>query len=175
MAYKYTHFIPQNTAPSGAKSIVVYDSNNNKVYEIPLGRMTPSNVEPLYSFGLVSDMHLYKSSVAWNPDTKFDNALTYFEEKECVFCAHCGDMTQTGLFNEGDKVNMDTAQIAKYKEVCDKHTIPVYGICGNHESYVVPIINNLSELKAYTKTDLYYTVPYGDDLLTKPRGDVGEY
>lgn len=175
MAYKYTHFIPQNTAPVGAKCIGVYDSNGNKVCAIPLGFLTPVTDGKLYSFGLVSDMHLYKSSVAWNPDTKFDNALTYFERKGCVLCAHCGDMTQTGLFNEGDTVNMDVAQMAKYKQVCDKHTISVYGICGNHESYVVPIENNLSELKAYTKTDLYYTVSQGNDLfifIGQPQGTI---
>lgn len=176
MAYVYKHFIPQNTAPNGAKSIGVYGSNGNKVCSIPLGRMTPPAKKKLYSFGLVSDIHLYPNvSVAWTPETKFDNALTYFESKGCDFCAHCGDISQTGLFNEGDTVNMDARQFAKYKEICDKHSIPVYGICGNHESYVVPIKNNLAELKAYTGTDLHCSVAQGNDLfifLGQPQGNT---
>lgn len=165
MAYKYTHFIPQNVAPVNAKSIGVYDSKGEKVYTIPLGRLTPPMKEKLYSFGLVSDMHLYKIITSWDGNTKFDNALTYFESKNCVFCAHCGDITQTGLYSEGDKVNLAPVQFEKYKEICDKHTIPVYGLCGNHENYVVPITNNLTELKYYTGTELYYTITHGNDLF----------
>ena len=164
MAYKYKHFIPQNTAPSGAKSIGVY-SNGKKIYNIPLGRLTPPTKERLYSFGLVSDIHLWKATSSWDGNTKFDNALTYFETEGCVFCAHCGDITQTGLYDEGNKTTIVPTQFEKYKEICDKHTIPVYGICGNHENYVVPITNNLTELKYYTGTDLYYTVTQGNDLF----------
>ena len=175
MAYMYRHFIPQNTAPSGAKTIGVYDGNGKKVCTIPLGKLAQPTGEKLYSFGLVSDMHFARVSVDWTPDTKFDNALTYFESKGCVLCAHCGDMTQTGLFSESDTENMNTAQFENYKAVCDKHSISVYGICGNHESYVVPISNNLNELKTYTGTDLYYTVSQGNDLfifIGQPQGNT---
>ena len=168
MAYKYNHFIPQNIAPQGTKNIGVYDENGKKVCTIPLGRMTPVTKEKSYSFGVLSDIHLYKKGeawITWNPDTKFDNALTYFESQGCAFCTHCGDITQTGLYDEGDTVNLQPAQFEVYKEICDKHTIPVYGICGNHESYVVPITNNLAELKTYTGTDLYYTVTNGNDVF----------
>lgn len=167
MPYVYKHFIPENTAPSGAKKIGVYNADGKKVCSIPLGGLTPPNEEPLYSFGLISDMHIYPiAAVAWTPEVKFNNALTYFESKGCVLCAHCGDFTQTGLFGESDKVNVDTRQFAKYKEICEAHAIPVYGICGNHESiYGVPITNNLAELKTYTGTDLYYTIDQGNDLF----------
>ena len=165
MAYKYTHFIPQNIAPKGATQIGVYDSSGNEVCTIPLGRLTPPNSGKLYSFGLVSDIHLYKTEPAWKANAKFDNALSFFENNGCVMCAHSGDITQTGFFNDGDAVNMDAAQFAKYKAICDKHTIPVYGICGNHESYVKPITNNLTELKTYTGNDLYYKVEYQNDIF----------
>lgn len=167
MAYMYRHFIPQNIAPRGTKHIGVYASNGEKVCEIPLGRMKPPETEPLYSFGLVSDIHLYPvAAVAWTPETKFDNALTHFEIKNCAFCVQCGDFTQTGLYlNYGD-TTIDLRQFEKYKEICDSHTIPVYGLCGNHESIQgKPISNNLTELKQYTGTDLYYTITQGDDLF----------
>ena len=176
MPYVYRHFIPQNTAPAAAKSIGVYDSNGKKVTEIPLGRMTPKTEEPLYSFGLVSDMHLWKAGLAWSPDTKFDAALSFFESEGCAFCAHCGDITQTGLYFETDAETLNPVQFEEYKRWCDAHpNLPVYGICGNHESYVNPITNNLMELKAYTGTDLYYTVEQDNDLfifIGQPSGSI---
>lgn len=167
MPYVYRHFIPENTAPAGAQKIGVYDSNGKKVLSVPLGGLTPPKESKLYSFGLISDIHIYPiAAVAWTPEVKFNNALTFFESKGCVFCAHCGDFSQSGLYlNVGD-TNADLRQFAKYKEICDSHSIPVYGICGNHESIMgIPITNNLSELKTYTGTDLYYTVEQGNDLF----------
>lgn len=173
MAYKYKHFIPQNTAPNGAKHIGVYDSNGNKTLSIPLGRLAPVTKEKLYSFGVVSDIHLYPiASVVWTPETKFDNALTCFENEGCAFCVACGDLTNTGLYlrtveSDASTAYLDVQQFAKYKEICDKHTIPVYEICGNHESYYgMPISNNLELLETYTgKSVLAYTVVQGNDLF----------
>jgi predicted phosphodiesterase len=165
MPYVYRHFIPENTAPSGAQRIGVYDSDGNKVCTIPLGGLTPPGGDPQYSFGLVSDIHLWKSETTWGGNRKFDNALTRFENYGCAFCAHCGDITQTGLYDEGDKATLQPGQFAKYQEICNKHTIPVYGLCGNHESYMNPIANNLTELKQYTGTDLYYAVEHGGDVF----------
>lgn len=164
MAYVYRHFIPQNIAPKGAKNIRVY-KGEKKICAIPLGGLTPKTETPLYSFGLISDLHVYKSLTSWDGNTKFDNALTFFESKGCSFCAHCGDITQTGLYDEGNSATLAPAQFEAYKSICDKHTIPVYGLCGNHESYVNPITNNLDELKYYTGTDLYYTIAQGNDLF----------
>lgn len=167
MPYVYRHFIAQNTAPAGATKIGVYDAAGKKVCAIPLGGLTPPNKEPLYSFGLISDMHIYPiAAVAWTPEVKFNNALTYFESKNCAFCVQCGDFTQSGLYlNYGD-TTIDLRQFEKYKEICDAHTIPVYDLCGNHESIQgIPITNNLTELKQYTGNDLYYSVSYGNDLF----------
>ena len=51
MTYKYKHFIPENTAPKGAKNIAVFN-NDKKVYSIPLGRLTPTKKEKLYSLAV---------------------------------------------------------------------------------------------------------------------------
>lgn len=173
MAYKYKHFIPQNTAPSGAKSIGVYNSNGEKVTTIPLGRMTPPTKEKLYSFGIVSDVHIsHNTAVAWQPISKFDNALTYFESQGCAFCVACGDLTNTGFYlrtNESDASTtyLDERQFAKYKEICDKHAIIVYEFMGNHESYYgMPISNNLTLMETYTgNSALSYTITQGNDLF----------
>lgn len=173
MAYVYRHFIPQNTAPNGAKRIGVYDGNGKKVATIPLGRMSPPTGTKLYSFGIVSDLHIYPlAAVAWTPETKFDNALTYFENQGCAFCVACGDLTNTGFYlrtddSDASTQTLDERQFAKYKEICDAHTIPVYEIMGNHESYYgMPITNNLAKMETYTgKGVLSYTVTQRNDLF----------
>ena len=185
MAYKYTHFIPQNVAPKGAKRIGVYNSKGEKVTNIPLGGLTPPTRTPLYSFGLVSDPHLFDNPyVAWQPITKFDNALTYFASKGCDMCIVCGDLTNTGFYRRTDESVAGTeylteAQFAEYKNVCDKHkdNITVYELCGNHESYYgMPITNNLDLLETYTgKGVLSYTIEKENDLfilLGQPEGST---
>ena len=174
-----TPLIAENFAPSNVKGLAVFDGDK-KICDVDVSKMRlPALGEKLYSFGVVSDMHFAKTTASWNPDGKFDNALTCFESMGCVFCAHAGDITQTGFYTDGDTANFAPEQFARYKAVCDKHTIPVYGICGNHDSYVNPITNDLTELKAYTGNDLYYTVAQGNDLFiflgqpqgSKPMGD----
>jgi 3',5'-cyclic AMP phosphodiesterase CpdA len=168
MAYKYEHFIPQNTAPKGATKIGVYDSNGKRVLTIPLGGLTPPHTEPLYSFGVFSDIHLFKSATNWDGNGKFDRALSYLESYGCAMCIISGDLTQTGLYDEASgSYVLNEAQFAKYKEICDKHTIPVHELCGNHESYYgQPITNNLDKLNTYTgKNVLSYTVSHGNDLF----------
>lgn len=175
MAYVYKHFIPQNIAPKGAKNIGVYDSNGKLVCSIPLGRLAPPTSQKQYSVGLVSDVHCYHSATVWHPSEKFDVALTHFENEGCLFVCNSGDLTQTGFFNEGDTTTLVTGQFGSYKQVCDSHTIRVYELCGNHESYVKPITNNLTELKNYTDAEMYYSVAHGDDMylfLSQPAGSV---
>jgi predicted phosphodiesterase len=136
--------------------------------------MQPSNLgNKQYSFGLVSDLHITAStSVAWKPTVKFDNALTYFENQGCAFCVVCGDLTQTGFYrrtNESDASTtyLDETQFANYKGICDKHTVPVYALMGNHESiYGIPISNNLDLVETYTgKGALSYVLEQANDLL----------
>lgn len=169
MAYKYKHFIPQNIAPNGAKNIGVYNSNGEKIYTIPLGRLALPTKEKMYSFGAVSDIHLIKSGIVWNwyPIEKFDRALSYFQEKGCVMCVVTGDLTQGG-YRWNDKNDVDLTQMANYRTVCEKYSdLPIYELAGNHESmYSVPITNNLDLWETDTgKRDLSYTVEQGNDLF----------
>ena len=168
--YKYTHFIRQNTAPPGAQRIIVTDSSNKQVCTLPLGGLTPPSGEKLYSFGLLSDIHIYPiAAVAWHPEAKFDSALTFLENEGCAFVAISGDLTQTGLTLDDTTTGLDTRQFAKYKEICDAHTIPVYAVCGNHESITnkeaYAMRNQRELLIQYTGHDLYYTIEQGNDLF----------
>lgn len=182
MAYKYKYFIPQNTAPHGTKSIGVY-KNGTKIYDIPLGRLTPVTKSKLYSFGLLSDVHLagngsYKA-------TRFDNALTFFENQGASFCCISGDITDTGFWypiSETDGTSYyDTKQFDEYRSICQKHGIPVYTSCGNHESYngydvsktyadvygenPSLVVNTLEKLEEYTGDGLVFTKTYGNDVF----------
>jgi predicted phosphodiesterase len=149
MPYVYRHFIPQNTAPVGAKSIGVYDNNGNKVCSIPLGRLTPPNSTKLYSFCALSDIHLTYDTA--NAD--FQRALTY-AESNCDFTCICGDLVSTGAESE-----MQT-----YKSIVDTYapTKPVYAISGNHENYSTKSQNYL---QTYTGQPLYYSFTQGNDVF----------
>lgn len=165
MGYEYKHFIPQNTAPNGAKKIGVYNSNGELVLSMPLGRLSPISKVKLYSVGIVADVHFaHVNTVVWTPHTKFDNALAYFENAGCVFCCNSGDMTNTGFYLESAPDTLHTYQFEQYKQICDKHTIPVYELCGNHESYVKAITNNTTELANYAGAEMYYSVAQGNDV-----------
>lgn len=170
MRYKYSHFIQQNIAPPGAKRIVALDSSGKTACTIPLGGLTPPKEEPLYSFGLISDIHLYPiAEVVWHPHTKLGNALTFFESQGCAFAAHCGDFTQTGLTLDSADTGLDTRQFEQYQSICAAHSIPVYAVCGNHESITnkdaYAMKNQRELLLQYTGNDLYFTVEYEGDLF----------
>lgn len=166
MRYQYTHFIQQNIAPPGAKRIVVYDAGGKEVAGTGLGGLTPPSGAPLYSFGLVSDCHTYKGANAsdgnWKGNVKLDNALSFFEAHGCIMCIGCGDFTQTGLYlNTGG--TMDTTQFENFAGILARHTIPVFELYGNHESYGDHPIE-VEAGKIYTGIpSLAYTVSSGPD------------
>lgn len=192
MAYKYTHFIKQNIAPKGVQNIAVYDGNGEKVCTIPLGRLTPTTEEKLYSFGLLSDIHLADYVPA--SYTKFDNALSYFEEQGALFCCHSGDLTDYGFWYPTSTYQVSTYTpilFEEYKRICEKNGIPVYGCCGNHESYngynivgtyndtyganPALVINNLEKLQEYTGNGLVFTKTQGSDVfifIGQPEGNT---
>lgn len=174
--YKYTHLIPQNIAPKGAKLIGVYDSDGNRITGIALGKLRYPEGAKNYCFGVVSDIHLIKPDLVWDwyPIEKFDRALSHFQEKGSAMCVVSGDLTQCG-YRWSDKDDVDLTQMGAYKSVCDKYTLPVYELAGNHESYYnVPITDNLDLWETDTgKRELSYTVTQGDDLfifLGQPTG-----
>ena len=174
MSYTYPNFIPENTAPQGAKHIGVYDSNNKRVLGITLGNLKLPNVgEKLYSFGLLSDLHL--DGIGKN-GTYLSEEMTFFEKQGCAFCCHAGDMTNIGFWYNKTDTEMYLLQMAEYKSVIESHpNLPMYGICGNHESYNKSIMENLTELKEYTGRDLYYTYIHGNDVfifIGQPGGTV---
>lgn len=154
--YKYRHFIPENTAPTGTKKIGVYDGNGKKVYNIPLRRLAPTQKTKLYSFCALADIHLTYDTA--NED--FQRALAY-AETNCDFTCVAGDLTDSAAVE---------SQLVTYKNIVDTYspTKPVYAIAGNHEHY-----SNYSNsyLEKYTGHPLYYSFTQGNDVFIM----VGHY
>ena len=155
--HKYTHFIPENIAPVGAKSIKVYNGAGRNVSTIQLGPLDSSlrKADKLYSFCALADIHITYETA----NTDFQRALTY-AEANCDFSCIAGDLTSTG----------SESQLALYKSIVDAYspTKPVYAIPGNHENY-----DNYSYgyLQTYTGYPLYYSFTVGNDVYIM----VGHY
>lgn len=158
-----TQLIAENIAPPNAKRLVIFNENT-KICNVDISRIKPSNLgNKLYSFGLVSDLHLDGGQT--RNGEYLSEAMTFFESQGCSFCCHAGDMTNIGFWSELSN-EIYLSQMAEYKSVIDAHpNLPMYGICGNHESYNKPIVENLPELKEYTYRDLYYTYTHGNDVF----------
>ena len=163
MKYEYTHFIPQNIAPIGAKSLCVYDADGNKVHSFSLGRLTQPTGTKLYSVGLISDTHLQPVS-SDAPTNRLKTAMALFEAKGVAFVCNSGDITNHGFKNSDGST--DLLQFADYKTVRELYpNLPIYAACGNHDSYFAPITDNLAELETYTGHGLYFSVSYENDLF----------
>ena len=149
--YKYEHFIPENMAPVGAKKIVVYDANDNKVLGVPLGSIAPMQTTKLYSFCALSDVHITYDTA----NTDFQRALS-FAENNCDFTCICGDLTSDG----------SDSQMAQYKNIVDTYakTKPVYAISGNHET-CTGLYMTSERIQPYTGHGLYYSFTRGDDVF----------
>ena len=149
--YKYTHFIPENIASIGAKSIGMYDGNGKRIGGISLGRLKPPTENKLYSFLAISDVHITYNTA----NIDFQRALT-FVESNCDFTCVCGDLTSNGS---------DT-QMAQYKSIVDTYakTKPVYAIGGNHETCTGEYMTS-ERIKTYTGRGLYYSIQQGNDVF----------
>ena len=157
--YKYTHFIPENIAPSNAQKIGVYNSNGNKVCNIPLGRLKPPSKSKLYNFCALSDVHITYDTA--NED--FQRALTY-AENNCDFTCIAGDLTDNATIE---------SQLATYKNIVDTYSPnkPVYAITGNHENYSG---STKDYLQNYTGQPLYYSFTKDTDVFIMV-GHYGSY
>lgn len=149
---EYTDFIPQNVAISGARRIGIFDSNGNRVGQMPLGPLTPPNpARKKYSFGALSDVHLQEDTA----QADFQKALVYLNETEDVdFICIAGDLTDSGT----------AAQLAVYKNYIDTYSAdtPVYAITGNHEGRSQSIA---TDFPAYTGKPLYYSFEHNGDVF----------
>lgn len=119
---QYNNFIKQNCAPLKASEIEVYDSNNRKVGVIKLDNLQlPDLGEKLYSFGVISDVHIGVSTA----EDDLINALDYFDNYGCTHVCCIGDIAQNGKI----------AQLETYKSIIHDN---VHSVMGNHDWWGVP-------------------------------------
>lgn len=166
-----TQLIAENIAPPNAKNLAIFNGDK-KICNVDITKMNPTNLgTKLYSFGLLSDVHVNTFS-GDNNAVVFENALAYFDAQGCGFVCVSGDLTQTGFHMYENDATIDTVnwyddtQFAEYKRIRELHpNMPVYGICGNHEGYVKPITENLVDLKEFAGCDLTFTIKIEEDLF----------
>ena len=148
MAYSY--FIPENTAPVGARRIGIYNQNGLRVGQIDPGSLLRNKGQKMYSFGALSDVHIQYDT----GQEDFQRALTYLNETEDVdFICICGDLTVNGTDEE----------LLQYKSMVDTYSpnTPVYAVFGNHDTYQ-GLYNNTQK---YTGQPFNYTFTRGNDVF----------
>lgn len=109
----------------------------------------------LYSFGLLSDVHIDNNYDADYEDTSmsikdYKNALRFLEDEGANFIAYCGDMTK----NHSD-AEADYQMLA---ECLKESHVPNYIIKGNHDAGHGYFNEYISDITSFT-------VPYKDDLF----------
>lgn len=150
---EYTKFIPQNTAPNGAKKIALRREDGSLAGYVGLSYLAePQRGEKLYSFGALSDVHIGEQTA----DEDFKRALTYLSANTNFICI-CGDLVHGGT-------DAAPAQIETYKSIVSGYaTKPVYAIPGNHDGAYVPDWWNSTP--TYTGKPLYYSFVQGNDVF----------
>lgn len=156
--HKYPYFIPENSAPYGARRIIVENEAGEEIANLPLGKLAlPALGNKKYSFGALSDIHITNSVFAMN---KFKQALEFFNNTEKVaFTCIAGDLTSNGTAD----------QFATYRNVVAEHSpnTPVYELTGNHDvenTSIAPFLTKEST-QQYIGRDMYYSFTQGNDLF----------
>lgn len=121
---RYEDFINVNIAPRNAENIGIYDSSGNLSGYIPLSTLKKDHTQPLYSFGLLSDVHCQENDAAESV-MDLQRALTFFNKNNVTLTCVCGDLTQDATAGELDL----------YKQTVDAYspTVPVLTTTGNHD------------------------------------------
>lgn len=164
-----TKLTAENIASSNVSNLAIFDGTT-KVGIVDVEKMRVKNLgAKLYSFGMLSDIHINTND---NNASTFYKALEYFKNQGCSFVCVSGDLTNTGFYmyesdDTIDEINWyDNTQFAEYKRICELYqNMPVYGMCGNHESYVKPITENLADLEEFTGHGLTFTISQGNDVF----------
>lgn len=164
---KYGNLITDNTliAPKDSNVITIYKDKlgvnvieDNSISNIALDKHGNLKVKSiisnstseglLYKFGLLSDAHVDGDGT----DTAYSisdlkNAIQYFNNKNCKFIVHCGDVTENGRSED----------YSTLKSCLATSTIPNYSVRGNHD-----MTNGYSEATGCADD---YTITQNDDLF----------
>lgn len=141
----YEDFIDANVAPREAESIGIYDAGMTRFGGISVAGLKPEYTDPLYSFGVLSDVHVVPDNKVGCIDN-FLRALTFFNDKSVDFVCVCGDISEKGTAEE----------YSLYKQIVSEYSpsIPVYTTTGNHDCQSGGI--NVDDWKEYTGNDIVF-------------------
>ncbi|MBQ8034974.1 MAG: metallophosphoesterase [Bacteroidales bacterium] len=122
---RYNDLIYANSAPVEAGAIGIYDAEGNRAGGISVDGFKVSTGKPLYSIGMLSDVHCEANSKA-EALSDFQNALTFLNARNIVMTCICGDITENGTAEE----------LAMYRDIVSAYSpsIPVYTTTGNHDA-----------------------------------------
>lgn len=122
---RYNDLIYANSAPEEAGAIGIYDAEGNRAGGISVDGFKVSTGKPLYSIGMLSDVHCEANSKA-EALSDFQNALTFLNARNIVMTCICGDITENGTAEE----------LAMYRDIVSAYSpsTPVYTTTGNHDA-----------------------------------------
>jgi len=158
--------------PEDAGTVIAYKGDFKcAVTDIPHYKQT-KKAEPLYSFGVLSDVHFGRYSALFSDvaELTFPNALNFFEKLDVSAVAISGDIS-----NSGEKESF-----IKYRDIVSDYSFPVFTVTGNHDvgdDFTLENWNRYINAQAYTKEgsgvlsvaenslDFTYSVPGTDDVF----------
>ena len=160
--------IRQNKAPRGAKYIGIYRKNGDESTLIKKINITHTNLEnneadePLYSFGVLSDIHMMKQNQVYDKYAEhfseawydFANAIQFLQNNGVKFVCACGDMGVNSDYDNYNDANPETASTtdtdwetayeilkgwdnvykASGEPIFEERTIPFFTSMGNHDT-----------------------------------------
>ena len=112
-----------NIAPQKASRIGVYDANGNKVGTIPLFNYKKRQGNKLYSFGLISDLHIQVNDT-YDGQNDLRRAFNFFTAQGIDMTCCCGDIADTNNLQE----------YINFKAIKDEYpNMSFYACTGNHD------------------------------------------
>lgn len=119
----FKSFLNCNIAPQQATKIGIYDSNGNKVGTIPLYNFKKKQDRKLYSFGLISDLHIQVTDT-YDGQNDLRRAFDFFTQQGINMTCCCGDIADTNT--EQEYIN--------FKAIKDEYpNMQFYACTGNHD------------------------------------------
>ena len=116
-------FLDCNVAPYKATKIGIYDAGGNKVGTIPLFNFKKKQGTRLYSFGLISDLHMQVTDT-YDGQNDLIRAFDFFTQQGIDMTCCCGDVTDTNLLQE----------YINFKAIKDQYpNMSFYSCTGNHD------------------------------------------
>ena len=116
-------FLSCNVAPQKATKIGIYDENGNKVGTIPLFNFKKKQGTKLYSFGLISDLHIQVTDT-YDGQNDLHRAFNFFTQQGINMTCCCGDIVDTNTLQE----------YINFKAIKDQYpNMDFYACTGNHD------------------------------------------